>query len=52
LPTVRFATANYLNGGRHPLGMVDFVKKECSHLPSGFMFDNPALDNSLHYLIK
>jgi hypothetical protein len=52
LPTVRFATTNYLNGGRHPLGMVDFGKKQCSPLPISFVFDNPAEDKSLHYEIK
>jgi hypothetical protein len=52
LPTVRFATTNYLNGGRHPLGMVDFEKKQCSPLPISFVFDNPAEDKSLYYEIK
>ena len=49
LPSARFATANYLNGGRHPVGMVDSGKKQCSALPVGFVFDNPAEDKSLHY---
>ena len=51
LPSLRFATANYLNGGRHPVGMVDVGKKQCYPLPSDFPFDNPALDNSLHYML-
>ena len=46
---VQFATENYLKGGRHPLGMVDFKKGRCYPLPSNFQFDNPASDNSLHY---
>jgi hypothetical protein len=52
LPSARFATANYLNGGRHPLGMVDLKKKQCSPLPISFVFDNPAEDKSLYYEIK
>jgi len=52
LPSVRFATANYINGGRHPVGMIDFKKKQSTPLPTGFVFDNPAEDKSLHYLIK
>jgi len=46
---LRFATANYLNGGRHPVGLVDFGKNQCFPLPSTFTFDNPAEDKSLHY---
>jgi hypothetical protein len=50
LPSVKFATANYLNGGRHPVGKVDFEKNQCYPLPTNFQFDNPGLDNSLHYV--
>lgn len=50
LPSVKFATVNYLNGGRFPIGMVDFGKKQCNPLPAGFKFDDPGLDNSLHYV--
>lgn len=50
LPSVRFATVNYLNGGRHPVGIVDFAKNKCSRLPDDFKFDDPALDSSLHYM--
>ena len=52
LPSLRFATANYIIGGRHPIGLVDIGKKQCSLLPAGFSFDNPEMDNSLHYVIK
>ena len=51
LPSVRFATANYLNGGRHPFGMVDFEKNQCNPLPADFQFDDPAADKDLHYVI-
>ena len=50
LPSLRFASANYLNGGRHPVGMVDFEKKFCSPLSASFAFDDPAKDYSLHYI--
>ena len=52
LPSLRFATTNYLNGGRHPVGIVDVEKKQCYPLPSDFPFDDPASDNSLHYIIS
>jgi hypothetical protein len=48
-PGLRFATANYLKGGRHPIGMIDFGKKQCHRLPADFPFDDPAEDISLHY---
>ncbi len=51
LPSLRFATANYLNGGRHPVGMVDMDKKRCFPLPEDFLHDDPRADNSLHYRI-
>jgi len=52
LPSLRFATQNYLNGGRHPLGIVNIETKQCSPLPKNFAFDNPKHDNSLYYEIE
>ncbi len=52
LPSLRFATLNYLNGGRHPVGMVDFDKKQCNSLPKDFKFDDPGSDKSLHYEVN
>jgi hypothetical protein len=52
LPSLRFATSNYLKGGRHPFGLVDLEKKQCHSLPADFQFDDPASDNSLQYLNK
>lgn len=49
LPSLRFATSNYLMGGRHPIGVVHIGKNRCLPLPVGFVFDDPAKDNSLHY---
>jgi hypothetical protein len=51
LPSLRFATSNYLKGGRHPVGIVNIEKNQCSTLLSDFPFDDPASDNSLHYTI-
>jgi hypothetical protein len=51
LPSLRFATANYLNGGRHPVGMVNVKKNRCYPLPADFDFDDPGSDNSLYYKI-
>lgn len=50
LPSLRFATANYINGGRHPVGVVDLKKNKCYPLPGSFIFDNPGSDKSLHYV--
>lgn len=52
LPNLRFATSNYLNGGRHPIGLVDVEKSQCYPLSSDFSFDDPSKDSSLHYEIK
>lgn len=52
VPSLRFATSNYINGGRHPLGMVDVSSSTCSALPGSFQFDNPQADNSLYYTLE
>lgn len=49
LPSVKFATGNYIKGGRHPMGMVYVGKNKCDKLPAGFKFDDPNTDNSLYY---
>jgi hypothetical protein len=46
-PAVRFATAQYFQGGRHPMGWVGVGKAASSNqMP---VFDDPALDHSLFY---
>ena len=52
LPSLRFATSNYLKGGRHPVGMVDIGKNQCYPLPGDFVFDDPGSDNSLYYVFR
>lgn len=49
LPSVKFATGNYLKGGKHPVGIVNIGENKCDTLPSGFQFDDPKNDNSLYY---
>ena len=49
VPAIRFATANYLNGGRHPMGLVSVGENKCYPLPEDFQFDDPFADNSLTY---
>jgi hypothetical protein len=49
LPTVKFATGNYLKGGKHPVGLVYVGENKCDTLPSGFQFDDPKTDNTLEY---
>lgn len=49
LPGVRFATANYINGGRHPMAIVNPVAATVAELPASFSFDEPFNDKSLYY---
>jgi hypothetical protein len=51
VPSVRFATANYLNGGRHPLGIIAIGEGRGRPLPKDFPFNDPHADRTLHYLI-
>ncbi len=51
-PSLRFATANYLNGGRHPFGAVGFDGERGEPLAADFAFDDPQRDRSLHYLFS
>ena len=52
VPSLRFATANYINGGRHPVGLFVVGEGEGDSLPDGFEFDDPYADDSLHYIAK
>ena len=49
VPGIRFATSNYLHGGRHPVGLVAVGEKRCEPLPADFPFDDPLTDQSLYY---
>lgn len=51
LPSVRFATTNYLRGGWHPLGMVGVGRPPRQADLAGIDFDSPAFDDSLHYRV-
>ncbi len=50
LPSLRFATSQYFKGGRHPVGMVAVNQGKGGPLPKNMVFDDPAMDGSLHYL--
>jgi len=50
LPSLRFATSQYFSGGRHPVGIVSVNQAGGGPLPGNMVFDDPATDNSLHYL--
>jgi len=52
LPSLRFATANYVNGGRHPVGLVAVGRREACPLPKSFRFDDPHEDRSLRYVAE
>jgi len=48
-PAVRFATRNYLRGGRHPIGFLAVGEGESRPLPADFKFDDPYEDRSLGF---
>ncbi len=48
-PSLRFATSNYINGGRHPIAQVNTETKVAAALAGDFAFDDIATDNSLSY---
>jgi hypothetical protein len=50
VPSLRFATANYFNGGRHPVGLVAVGTTGGGALPADFSFDDPTTDDTLYYL--
>ena len=52
VPSLRFATSQYWNGGRHPIGLVGVGRPGRGKLPADFPFDEPALDDSLHYVFE
>jgi hypothetical protein len=52
LPSLRFATANYLEGGRHPIGIVTVGTYGGGKLPESFAFDDPHEDRSLRYVVR
>lgn len=52
LPSVRFATRNYFNGGRHPMGKVGVDKSIDNYIIESKLFDDIASDLSLKYLIE
>lgn len=51
-PCLRFATANYFRGGRHPMGYVAVGLSESPRELSGDEFDDPAEDDSLGYKLE
>ncbi|MEO0422495.1 MAG: DUF4832 domain-containing protein [Pseudomonadota bacterium] len=48
-PSLRFATANYWTGGRHPLGLVAIDVDGGGQLPPDTVFDDPMADDTVHY---
>jgi hypothetical protein len=50
LPAVKFATRNYLQGGRHPIGRLAVGAAPSDPSIDQARFTDPALDTSLHYL--
>ena len=50
LPSLRFATSQYFKGARHPIGMVTVNQGIGGPLPKDVVFDDPAEDESLHYV--
>jgi hypothetical protein len=50
LPSLRFATRQYFKGARHPIGIVAVNQGNGGSLPEDMVFDDPAEDDSLHYV--
>jgi hypothetical protein len=50
LPSVRFATINYFNGGRHPIGKTGVGTHPGQYQLSPSVFNDPAADKSLYYV--
>jgi len=48
-PSIKFATSNYINGGRHPMGLISVGDNKCYPLPVDFQFNDLYQDNSLYY---
>lgn len=51
MPSVRFATQNYLRGGWHPLGFIGIGDAPAEAALKDIAFDSPAFDDSLHYKV-
>jgi len=49
LPSIKFATSNYINGGRHPMGLISVGDNKCYPLPVDFQFNDLYQDSSLYY---
>jgi hypothetical protein len=52
LPSLRFATVNYFNGGRHPLGRIGVGVEAADPILSPALFSDPRADNSLRYSLE
>jgi hypothetical protein len=50
VPSVRFATANYFNGGRHPIGRIGIMTDVQSVTLDPSVFDDLTEDRSLYYV--
>ena len=50
LPSVRFETVNYFNGGRHPIGKIGVGILPSQYQLSPSLFNDPAADRSLYYV--
>jgi hypothetical protein len=51
-PSLRFASAQYWQGGRHPIGLVAVGTSGGGELPPDSVFDDPAADRSLNYTFQ
>ncbi len=51
VPSVRFATANYFQGGWHPMGFIGIGKPPTEAALTNIPFDSPAFDTSIAYKV-
>ena len=52
LPSLRFASMNYYNGGRHPMGYVGVGEDILEYKISSTEFDDIQNDHSLRYVVE
>ena len=52
LPSARFATAHYFNGGRHPIGKIGIEVTPARTQLDESIFDDPGKDKSLRYEVR
>jgi hypothetical protein len=51
VPSVRFATTQYFDGGRHPVGLIGIDQTVAAPTLDATLFNAPNADRTLHYVL-